>query len=106
MITTTWTEPSAPDVGRGSTGVRTAGWMTRLAPAPLRGTGLPVAGCGTTGRAATATAATGAGFAGIAPVVTRPRVRQDGAGRFPAATYLPQHDATTLGIASPGRPQS
>ena len=62
-----------------------------------------VLGRGATGPAA---APTGTGPSGIAPVAAPARVRQDVAERFLAPTYLPQHDGTTLGIPSPGRPQS
>jgi len=83
MITTTWTAPSAAALGFRSLDVSLDGLIVAFT-APLPGTG---------------------NWFGT-PTVVRRRVRQNPVERFIAPTYLPQHDGTTLGIHSSGRPQS
>ena len=80
MITTTWTAPSVDLLGTGGTDARTAGLALSGSAAPFQGTGVPA--------------------------VARLRVCTEAVERFIAPTNLPQHDGTTLGIHSPGRPQS
>ncbi|NEK85309.1 hypothetical protein GCU60_05970 [Blastococcus saxobsidens] len=99
MITTTWLAPSADLLGLGGADVRTSGSTMSGAAAPFQGTGLPAVACR---RTAPVTAATGTN----ALVTGRRRVHEPLVERFLAPTYLPTNDGTTLGIHSPGRPQS
>jgi hypothetical protein len=84
MITTTWTTPSADLLGGGSAAVRTGAVAMAARVAAFQGAGVPF---GT-------------------PAVGRRRGCPAATERFIAPTYLPQHDGTSLGIHSSGRPQS
>ena len=102
MITTTWTAPSADVLGLGGADVRTGGLSMSGSAAPLQGTGLSAAGCGLATAMSAPTAAAGTDAFGVTPVAVKRRAHEC----FLAPTYLPTNDGTTLGIHSPGRPQS
>ena len=106
MITTTWTAPSADVLGLGGADVHTGGLIMSGPAAPLQGTGLSAAACGLTTAVSAPTAAAGTDAFGVTPVAVKRRAHERLAERFIAPTYLPTNDGTTLGIHSPGRPQS
>ena len=107
MISSTWTAAASDLLVRGGADVREGGPIMSGPAAPLQGTGLLVAAC-TGGAVATDLIASTAGTRSsrIAPVAVRRPKSLTTVERFLAPTYLPQHDSTTLGIRSPGRPLS
>ncbi|MCF6509123.1 hypothetical protein E9549_17190 [Blastococcus sp. MG754426] len=98
-ITTTITAASADLLGRGGVDARTGGLIMTGPAAQHEGTGLSSAAC-----RGEWTAVLG-GDAGAAAFDRRPKSLRTVERPF-VPTYLPQHDGTTLGIRSPGRPLS
>ncbi|MGY2085010.1 hypothetical protein [Blastococcus sp. SYSU DS0539] len=107
MTSITWTAAASDLLVRGGADVREGGLIMTGPAAPTQGTGLSVAPC-TGGPAATGPIGSiaGTGSSRVAPVAVRRPKSLHTVERFLAPTRLPQHDSTTLGIRSPGRPLS
>ena len=105
MTKTTWTFAPAGVLGQGSADVRPyPGVVVCPTPEAVRGTGLPIGGF-----AAEVRGMTGDDIARLRPltgsVAVLARTHQPIAQNF-IAQQSTQNDDTTLGLRSPGRPQS
>ena len=104
MTTTTWTSVPAGVLGTGSVDVRPyPGVVVCPTPEAVRGTGLPAVGFPADLRVATADLARLRSLNG--PIAVLARTDVPAAQKF-IAQQSTQNDGTTLGIHSPGRPQS
>jgi hypothetical protein len=108
MTTTTWTSAPAGVLGQGSVDVRPyPGVVVCPTPDAVHGSGLPAGGFAAEVRDMTGDdTARLRPLSGSAALVTR----EPFAARFTAQKFIDQqstqNDGTTLGIHSPGRPQS
>lgn len=100
--TTTITAASTDLLGLGGIDVRTGGLIVHGPAAQHERAGLSSAACCS---AWSAVLGGGAGLAHAAAFDRRPKSLRTVERPF-VPTYLPQHDGTTLGIRSPGRPLS
>ena len=106
MTKTTWTSAPAGVSGMWGADVRPyPGVVVCPTPAAFQGTGLPIAGFATDVRGTTGDDVARVRSSSGAAIAVPVRTGEPALQRFIDQTF-PQHDGTTLGIHTPGRPQS